>query len=738
MRLPSAVCLLLLQVVALSPPGPVNPGFERGQPGQVPPGWFVPPVLRRAGFSAEVRRQGCHSGSGCAVVLVGANPPPETFGNLMQSFDAAPYRGQNVRFRAWVRLETVEPGDRAQLWLRVDRPGGQVGFFDNMGGRPIRSSQWQSYEISGTIDPDAQTVNLGLMSLGKGRAWIDDASFGIIQSTTSEVETSAARGAFEKLYARIDAAYEKGDLDVIAALALPDATLVTPAMKVPLAPALQQIKAQLQGGTKITSRSKVTAVQLSGGDAEVSVENRGTYFSAAEQRAYINTFRDTWTRTPQGWRLKETRPLSSRAVAPPTDRETVAKLASELTRHAAPLTSVQAGSKLDDLAAFGRAVADARIVALGEASHGTREFFQLKHRLLEYLVKEKGFTVFAIEANWPESLAVDRYIKTGEGSPRAALSGMYFWTWNTEEVLEMIEWMRAWNRSRGERPALSFTSFDMQTSDVAAARVLEYLRQSAPGEVAAIEAAYREVAKMKKEPGQLLSEHAKPAADAAETVVRLLDARRDVLTRASSLAAWRDARQAADIVRQACVLRVPGSSPGYRDEMMARNVEWLADQVHPNEKIVLWAHNGHVRLSEEMGVKSMGGWLRQRFGRNLYVVGFAFHRGEVRAVGMGKGQFRGGPTDHKVPPSPEGSGDAVFSAGGMPLLFLDLRGVPESSVLGRWLAEPHLYHSVGAGWITDDPESNLHPQAMSKAYDGLIFLEEGHAARGLPFIHAPR
>ncbi len=738
MNLASVVPLILLQVVTLAPPGPANPDFERGEPGQAPPGWFVPSVLRNAGFSAELRRQGCHGGSGCAVVLVPANPPADLFGNLMQSLDAAPYRGRNVRFRAWVRLEAAQAGDRVQLWLRVDRAGGRMGFFDNMGDRPIRSPDWRSYEITGEIDADAQTLNLGLISLGSGRAWIDEVSFEVVPSGAPEAETGAVREELQKIYDRIDAAYQKGNLDALTPFLLPDATLSTPGGKVPLRTVLEQIKAKFHEGAKVTSRSKVTAVQLRGDDAVASVENLGSLSSSSGQQAYLQTSRDTWTRTAAGWRLRDSTPLSARPLAPPTDPETMAKLAGELKRHAAPLKTVQAGSGLDDLAAFGQAVGDARIVALGEATHGTREFFQLKHRLLEYLVKEKGFTVFAIEANWPESLAVDRYIKTGEGDPRAALSGMYFWTWNTEEVLEMIEWMRAWNKSRGERPALTFTSFDMQTPDVAAARVLEYLRQSLPGEAVTAVTAFRDVARMKEEGRQLQSQLAKPAADAAETVVKLLDARRDALVRGSSVAAWRDARQAAEIVRQACAMRTETSRLGFRDEMMARNVEWLADQVHPGEKFVLWAHNGHVRFSDEMGIKSMGGWLRQRFGQKLYVVGFAFRRGEVRAVTMEKGRFTGGPVIHQVPPSPEGTGDAVLSAAGLPQFFLDLRGVPEASALGRWLAEPHLYHSVGAGWATDDPESNLHAEAMSKAYDGLIFVEEGHAAQGLPFVKAQR
>lgn len=85
----------------------------------------------------------------------------------------------------------------------------------------------------------------------------------------------------------------------------------------------------------------------------------------------------------------------------------------------------------------------ARIVALGEATHGTREFFKLKHRLVEFLVAEHGFTTFAIEANWPECEAAIEYVMNGVGDPAVALAGLHFWTWDTEEVLALIEWMRS-------------------------------------------------------------------------------------------------------------------------------------------------------------------------------------------------------------------------------------------------------------------------------------------------------
>jgi erythromycin esterase len=116
-----------------------------------------------------------------------------------------------------------------------------------------------------------------------------------------------------------------------------------------------------------------------------------------------------------------------------------------LRSSAIPLKTTDPEAQLNDMSQLGSVIGSARIVAMGEATHGTREFFQMKHRMLEYLVEKKGFTVFAIEANWPESLAVNDYVLSGKGDPAVALAGMYFWTWNTEEVLDMIRWMRKYN-----------------------------------------------------------------------------------------------------------------------------------------------------------------------------------------------------------------------------------------------------------------------------------------------------
>src|ERR1700731_372758 len=136
-----------------------------------------------------------------------------------------------------------------------------------------------------------------------------------------------------------------------------------------------------------------------------------------------------------------------------------------LAANAIRLNTVEAGHGFADMQPLKKIIGEARIVALGEATHGTREFFQLKHRMLEFLAAEKGFTIFSIEANMPEAYRLNDFVLNGRGDPAALLKGMYFWTWNTEEVLNMILWMREFNRSGKGR--IEFTGFDMQTPTIA-------------------------------------------------------------------------------------------------------------------------------------------------------------------------------------------------------------------------------------------------------------------------------
>lgn len=159
-------------------PGPRNLKFEEGTPGKKPPGWTVLALEKDADFLAPIERHGCRSES-CVVVQAPPNAP-SPYGAMMQSFDASAYRGKTVRLRAWIRVEPALPEDHGQMYLTVSRPNRRSGFFDNMDDRPVRSGQWTQCEIIGTVDRDAQFVEFGFMSFGKGRVWIDGVSFEVV------------------------------------------------------------------------------------------------------------------------------------------------------------------------------------------------------------------------------------------------------------------------------------------------------------------------------------------------------------------------------------------------------------------------------------------------------------------------------------------------------------------------------------------------------------------------------
>jgi erythromycin esterase len=134
-------------------------------------------------------------------------------------------------------------------------------------------------------------------------------------------------------------------------------------------------------------------------------------------------------------------PVRELATGPPAAASDVRWLA----QHATPLRDVRPSAATDDeMERFNRIVGDARVVGLGESTHGTREFFLVKHRLLEYLARRQGFAVFAIEANQIAVRAIDEYVQGRGGTARDVMRTM-FRVWNTESMRELIEWMRAFN-----------------------------------------------------------------------------------------------------------------------------------------------------------------------------------------------------------------------------------------------------------------------------------------------------
>jgi hypothetical protein len=437
----------------------------------------------------------------------------------------------------------------------VGRPDFQPGFVDNMANRPIESEEWGQYEIQGEVALDADTIEIGLSLYGSGRVWIGEVEFAPVAAETAGPAVEAAGVAIRKQYARIDSAFEHGDGREIAAVLMSGAQMGAGTIREPL---LSAIQAEIARRDKLTARTEVESLRLDGDEAVVTVRREAEDPKSGDTLKIVTRHRDTWIQTPAGWRWRESIELSYHWVLPPTSSEAARPVVAELRTRAVPMAAA------DDLAAFGAAVSDARIVALGEAARGTREFAQVKQRMVEYLVAQKGFSVLLGAPADVEALADRLHVQFGA-----------------------------------------------------------------------------------------------PKVDTAAAWVAVLER-------------------------------------------------------YPQAKIVLWTGNAIARDI----------LLRQKFGRQLYALGFAFDRGEVRAVGVENGESKGLGV-YTAPASPAGAGDAVLSAAGLPQFFLDM-ALPPGGALARWLTEMHLFHDLGAYWVLDNPDASLQPVELALCYDGLYYVEEVH------------
>ena len=375
-------------------------------------------------------------------------------------------------------------------------------------------------------------------------------------------------------------------------------------------------------------------------------------------------------------------------------------------QQAIPLSTVVAGNGFADLQPLKNVIGDARIVSLGEATHGTKEFFQMKHRLLEFLVTEMGFTHFSIEANMPEAYKLNDYVLTGQGDPDELLEGMLFWTWDTQEVMDMILWMRAYNASG--RGTVQFTGFDAQFSRGAANNLQAFLTMADPTYLATVTGTLNRFRTLDQTRAATVADRI-----AARGVYDYISGKRsDYLTTHS-------AEQVDWMIQNARVIvqTIEGMARVLpRDQAMAENVGWILDHAPADSKIVLWAHNGHVTKTPTL----MGKYLEDRYGDDMYVLGFNFGRGRYNAVS------RQGLISHEAHPPVQGSLESLFQETGMPMFILDLR---HNSGPAKWFREPRLVQSHGS--IAS--HCAFYPSIATEDYDGLIWIDQTTPSTLLPF-----
>ena len=285
----------------------------------------------------------------------------------------------------------------------------------------------------------------------------------------------------------------------------------------------------------------------------------------------------------------------------------------------------------DDLEFLRDLVGDARVVALGENTHGARDFFEMKARILRFLVEEMGFNTFAIEAAWAEARRLDHYVRTGEGDSAMALSGLYFWTWATESVLEMIEWMREHNEAGGD---VGFHGVDMQHAGMPLHLVREFVRFADPAHLAMVTEDLDCLSRFRERAGR--TDSGSPlrfTAGGRPGRVRRL-ARVGAGALGGEPGAIRVRRRSAEAfdtalhaLRVAYQYHLRATREQSRDASMAENTIWLSERIGPEGKMVLWAHNFHI--STRPG--DQGYYQRLAFGDDMVVIGFSHGGGQLTA-----------------------------------------------------------------------------------------------------------
>jgi erythromycin esterase len=424
-----------------------------------------------------------------------------------------------------------------------------------------------------------------------------------------------------------------------------------------------------------------------------------------------------------------------------------------LREAAVALSTTDPDASLDDLDAFGDSVADAEIVALGEATHGSREFFELKARLIRYCVEELGTRTIGFEANAGEALAVDEYVVHGEGDPREAIEGLYFWTWAVESVLDLVEWLREFNADRPLDDRVRFYGIDAQYTRGPADRLQAYLDRVDPDFADEVRADLETIA----------DDGGPPMADDA-VVARLAAADRCLRRIRDRLAGHQEsyvevageranalARRHAETIDQALAYRATtidadeadlfGGGDAVSEVMLRRREVGLADGVdwvHAHDRgdgpVVCWAHDGHVAAADQHGgdatSPAMGARLRERHGDDYLPLGFTFGAGDVRAVGEVETEDG---TEHDLRtwsfdgPLP-GTVDAAVDATGHDLALVDLRAATDDR-LREWAATERPHHSIGSTYDADDPADHTKPYAPDEAFDLLLHVAETTPSR---------
>jgi erythromycin esterase len=409
-----------------------------------------------------------------------------------------------------------------------------------------------------------------------------------------------------------------------------------------------------------------------------------------------------------------------------------------IKQHAILFKTTDPQAPLDDLLPLKPLIGTASLVGLGEETHGSHEFFTMKHRLLEFLVEKMGFTMFAMEGSWSAGEQINQYIVQGQGDAGEVLQLFHSWIWNTQEVLDLLKWMRAYNADSHHLQKLSFAGFDCQLIEPTTYEsVIQYFQSVDPPRVATVAALYQglrpdpavSMGKYEAAYQQLPQSTQQRYVTQARQVYDLLNQQQAAYEKRSSPQAFALAVQEARVIVQHAQLLSsnPDEAGGFRDKAMADNIAWLHEQTQSGKKLVLWAHDGHIATGEQ---PAMGWYLRQRYGTHYLAVGMSFYEGSFNAVGLGDKSQSTPVQPFDVQLSDPGSYNDTFGHLGLSLYALDLRHFPDGAA-DQWLQVPHNFAMIGDRYDSRRA-SYMNLLFLPQYFDVLIHIQKVTASHLLP------
>ncbi|HEY3747398.1 MAG TPA: erythromycin esterase family protein [Gemmatimonadaceae bacterium] len=392
-----------------------------------------------------------------------------------------------------------------------------------------------------------------------------------------------------------------------------------------------------------------------------------------------------------------------------------------------------------DLDPLIEAIGDSRYVLLGEATHGTSEFYTWRAEISRRLITEKGFSFIAVEGDWPDCYSVDRFVK-GLGGDSAqkmlhAFSRWPTWMWANREVVDLVNWMSIHNERAPSTRQVGFYGLDVYSLWDSMHAVMDYLQNIDPELARAAQRAYSCFEPYDEDVHEYARATALVPTSCEDDAVRMLAALRSKASelREDGADAYFNAEQNALITKNAelyyrTMVRGGPGSWNVRDNHMVETLERLVKHHGPDSKAIVWEHNTHVgdaRFTDmaRSGMVNVGQLVRQAHDRDgVFLVGFGTHHGTVIAA-----REWGAPMEKmKVPDAKEGSYEHAIDRAevGDSIFIFDRDDEPGY----QHLLEPRGHRAIG---VVYDPRTehwgNYVPTILPRRYDAFLYIEETSA-----------